>query len=132
MKPIDLFHEFVNAINEHDVPKLCRLMSEDHVFIDSLGTESRGRNYMRLGWVAYFRMVPDYRIELRQQLADGENVLAHGQAYGTFTSDGHLHRGNRWSVPSAWRAMIEEQHVALWQVFADNEPIRTLMRKVDK
>jgi len=129
MKALEIFHDFVKAINAHDVPKLCRLMSDDHVFIDSMGTESHGREAMCKGWVAYFRIVPDYRIELRQQLMENDSVLAQGHAYGTFTSDGNLSRDNRWSVPSAWRAIIEGRQVALWQVFADNEPIRVLMRK---
>jgi hypothetical protein len=40
-----------------------------------------------------------------------------------------LPKGNFWKTPAAWRAVIKEGKVAVWQVYADNEPIRAIMRK---
>jgi hypothetical protein len=28
-----------------------------------------------------------------------------------------------------WRAVVKDNKIALWQVYADNEPIRAIMRK---
>ena len=36
---------------------------------------------------------------------------------------------NFWKTPAAWRAVVKEGKIAVWQVFADNEPIRAVMRK---
>ena len=29
----------------------------------------------------------------------------------------------------AWRAVVKDNKIAVWQVFADNEPIRAIMRR---
>jgi hypothetical protein len=36
---------------------------------------------------------------------------------------------NRWETPAAWRAVVEGGLVAEWRVYADNEPMRELMRR---
>jgi hypothetical protein len=52
-----------------------------------------------------------------------------GMAQGTYTPDGKLKPENHWTTPTAFRAYIEEQKVAEWRVYADNEPIRQRMAK---
>jgi hypothetical protein len=41
--------KFLDGINQH-VDKLAGCMTEDHVFIDSLGHTVNGREKMRAGW----------------------------------------------------------------------------------
>lgn len=129
MSAIEVFEEFVEAINQHDVDHLCRLMTEDHRFVDSLGVEFRGREVMRQGWAAYFSMVPDYAIDLKESIAQGGLVVATGIARGTYSPDGKLRSDDGWSTPAAWRAVVEGGCMATWQVYADNEPLRKLLRK---
>ena len=50
---------FVRAINRQDADAIAALMTEEHRFIDSLGTVVTGREAVRAGWRGYFRMVPD-------------------------------------------------------------------------
>ena len=45
---------FVDAINEHNVEKICSLMTDDHKFIDSQGNAVVGKVKMRAGWTGYF------------------------------------------------------------------------------
>jgi ketosteroid isomerase-like protein len=123
---------FVNAINRRDVETLCRLMTDDHLFVDSGGAQYRGRETMRAGWVGYFSMVPDYAIEVQEAIADGPVVIVIGLARGTYSPDGKLDPIDRWSTPGAWRAVVANGHVAVWQVFADNEPIRRIMHRYGK
>jgi ketosteroid isomerase-like protein len=123
---------FVDAINRRDVEELCRLMTDDHLFVDALGLQFRGRERMRSGWIGYFSMVPDYTIEIQETVADGPLVILIGMARGTYSPDGNLDPADRWSTPAAWRAVVAGGHVAVWQVFADNEPIRQIMRKYGK
>jgi len=131
MTALEVFKEFVAAINRRDVDPICRLMTEDHLFVDSLGAEFRGREVMRQGWAYYFAMVPDYAIEVKESMADGPLVVATGMARGTYTPDGKLRPEDGWSTPAAWRAVVDGDCIALWQVYADNEPLRTCLKKYE-
>jgi ketosteroid isomerase-like protein len=130
MTETELVQRFVDAINRHSVAEIAALLDEDHTFIDSLGAEHRGRTAMENGWKAYFSMVPDYAITVRAALADGHTVVLVGTASGTYAPDGELVPENHWSTPAAWRARVDAGRVAVWQVFADNEPLRRLARRL--
>jgi ketosteroid isomerase-like protein len=141
---------FVAAINRQDVGALAELMTPAHRFIDALANVVEGREKVRAAWVGYFRMVPDYRIDVvesywskepgisdpsippsllsRFALDDGSSVVLLGMARGTFAPDGALKPENRWETPVALRALIVNGKVAEWRVYADNEPMRRLMR----
>jgi len=120
---------FVRAINSQDLGELEKLMTEGHRFVDSLGTVVEGRDKMRNGWAAYFRMVPDYTVIVEETFSDGPVVAMLGVARGTYSSDGRVRSENSWQTPAALRARIEGDRVAEWRVYADNEPIRQLMAK---
>jgi ketosteroid isomerase-like protein len=132
MTPSEIVSAFVERINVHDVDGLCALMEDEHVFIDGLGATVTGREAMRKAWRSYFVMVPDYWIRVERQLQQGTVVGIFGKAGGTFTDDGRLHAANRWEVPAAWQAIVGDKGIAVWQVFADNEPIRRIMRRVEE
>jgi len=83
---------------------------------------------MRQSWVGYFGMVPDYRLVIDDWFSEGSFVVMLGTASGTYSPDGSLKPENRWTTPTAIRAVIREDQVAEWGVYADNEPIRQLMR----
>ncbi len=123
---------FVRAINRQDVEALAELMTAEHRFTDSLGNVVEGREKMRAGWAAYFRMVPDYSLAIEEFYGSGPTVVMLGEAQGTASSDGTLSPENRWKTPAALRAMVVEGLVSEWQVYADNEPIREKMRRSEK
>lgn len=118
---------FVDAINRHDVDALGGLMSDRHRFIDSLGAVFEGREAMRAGWEAYFRLVPDYVLTVNETFCDGAVVVMLGRASGTYVKDGSLLPENRWETPAALRAEIQDGRVSEWRVYADNEPLRRRM-----
>jgi len=120
---------FAQAINQHDPDRLADLMAENHRFIDSLGNAVEGREKMRAGWAGYFRMVPDYSITVEHALADGATVVLLGVAGGTYAPREELKPENQWKTLVAIRAQIDGSKVSEWQVYADNEPMRTLMKK---
>lgn len=128
MTPTDVVQRFVDRINARDLDAVAALMTEDHRFIDSLGAEVVGREKVRQGWEEYFRIVPDYRIEVRETFVDGLVVVLLGVARGTYTRDGTLRGEDTWHTPAAWRAQVSGGRVAEWRVYADNEPIRRRMR----
>jgi ketosteroid isomerase-like protein len=118
---------FIRAINRQDVDRLSVLMTPSHRFIDALGKVIEGREKMREGWAAYFRMVPDYSIAIEEIYPSEPVVVLLGVAEGTYTRDGKLNPENRWKTPVAIRALVEDGLVAEWRVYAENEPIRKVM-----
>jgi hypothetical protein len=104
-------------------------MTEQHRFIDSMGTISEGRETMYRGWTKYFQMVPDYTVAVEETFCDDSVVVMLGTAGGTFTTNGQPKPENHWTTPTAFRAYIEDGKVAEWRVYCDNEPMRQRVAK---
>jgi ketosteroid isomerase-like protein len=115
-----LIYDFVGAINEHNVDKICSLMTDDHKFIDSHGNEAVGKEQMRSGWIGYFQMFPDYKIEIIEIVLNGDTIAAFGFAGGTFKGLSDK-KENYWHLPAAWKAIINDGKIQLWQVYADSK-----------
>ena len=102
-------------------------MTEDHSFVDSRGRVHSGREKMTAEWQEYFGMFPDYRIEVESILADKALVAVLGSASGTYNGRRGLVPENRIEMPAAWKAVVENGKVKLWQVYADwTEGTRTI------
>jgi hypothetical protein len=127
--PLDVVEAFAAAINAHDVDGIIELQSERHVFIDSLGSTVRGAKFLRKAWASYFEMVPDYWVRIDHGVIAPEYIALFGAAGGTLAVAGELLAENKWETLAAWRAVVVTGHVAEWQMYADNEPIRALIRK---
>lgn len=100
--------EFAKAISQHDVEKLATLMTDDHKFIDSQGNELVGKERMKQGWKDYFQFFPDYKIEITEIFEKGETVAMFG-----FAGE------QKWRLPVAWKAIVQDGKIKVWQVFAD-------------
>jgi ketosteroid isomerase-like protein len=111
---------FVDAINEHNVDKICSLMTGDHTFIDSYGNEAIGKEKMKEGWIGYFQLFPDYKIELTELFVEKDTVAAFGFASGTFQGSSSA-KENYWHLPASWKAVIKDGKIYLWQVYADSK-----------
>ena len=108
---------FIDRINAHDVAGLGALMSDDHTFIDAHGNQVSGREKMIAGWRGYFEWFPDYYIEVADVFEDGDALALLGFAGGTFKNK----EGEDWRLPAAWKVIVKDDRVALWQVFADTK-----------
>jgi ketosteroid isomerase-like protein len=125
--PLDTVLAYLEQINRHDVGKICSLMTDDHEFVDSLGSLIRGKAAMRQAWIGYFYLIPDYRIAFTQSFASGDSVAVFGTARGTYAPGGAAAGGSSWEMPLAVRARVRNGLVARWEVYADNEPVRSLI-----
>lgn len=108
---------FVDRINKHDLDGLAELMTSDHVFIDAHGNSVSGKEKMIAGWRGYFEWFPDYYLEVVDVFEKGDTVALFGVAGGSF-------KGNKtgsWRLPAAWKAVVKDGQVTLWQVFADTK-----------
>ena len=120
--PAGTFEQFVSAINDHDTEAITSLMTDDHLFVDSLGNRVRGTKAMQTGWRSYFAMCPDYWIQIRTVLSEGDTILSTGEAGGTID-------GVSWRAPAAWEAVIRDGVVLEWRVFADNKQVHEILAR---
>ena len=108
---------FIDQINAHDVDGLGQLMTDDHRFIDAHGNEVVGKGTMTAGWRGYFEMFPVYSIEVNDLFEKGDTFAMFGFAGGSFRGKAEA----SWQLPAAWKAIVKDGRVALWQVFADTK-----------
>ena len=126
---INVVKAFIAAINRRDPSELSGLMTEDHTFVDSRGGIQSGRENLTAGWKAYFRMFPDYEIQVESLLGDKTLVAVFGSASGTYNGRRGLVPENRIEMPAAWKALVENGKIKLWQVYADwTEGMKTIER----
>ncbi len=110
---------FIGAINRRNSTEIAALMTEDHTFVDSAGGAMTGREQMTRAWDSYFQMFPDYTITVESILADGPLVAVFGSAAGTYQGKRGPVAENRIAMPAAWRAVVENGRIKVWQVYAD-------------
>ena len=132
MTHTEIIQTFIDRINMHNIDKMCELMTEDHLFIDNEGYSVGGRKAMRTKWRDYFAMMPDYWIQAERIITENDTVAVFGRAIGTCAKDGTINPKNVWKVNAAWRAVIRDGKVALWQIYSDINPIRTIMKNMEK
>lgn len=125
--PADTVNRFLGAINAHDLELLASLLSDSHRLTDSLGNTIVGRENVEAAWRRYFEMVPDYLIRVERQLAGESEVALFGRATGSVAVS--VGPPREWSLPVAVRTRVESGRVVEWQVFADNEPVRAILRR---
>jgi uncharacterized protein (TIGR02246 family) len=129
--PIETVLLFLQAINGRDSHKLAELMTEDHVFVDSLGRSVHGRDRMRAGWQAYYRMCPDYWVSQERIMQNGNWVAVFGAAGGTIARNGKLEAKTKWRTPAAWLAATENGFIREWRVYADNKPVYDILSQIE-
>ena len=108
---------FIDRINAQDVDGVAELMTDDHRFVDAHGNEVMGKGSMTAGWRGYFVMFPVYSIEVNEIFEDGDTFAMFGFAGGSFKGKADA----SWRLPAAWKAMVKDGRIALWQVFADTK-----------
>jgi ketosteroid isomerase-like protein len=108
---------FMDCINAHDIDGLSALMTDDHRFVDAHGNEITGKEKMTAGWAGYFEWFPDYHIEVTDVFENGNTFAMFGFAGGSFKGK----ESESWRLPAAWKAILTDGRVALWQVIADTK-----------
>jgi ketosteroid isomerase-like protein len=112
--------DFVDAINHADLDKMVELMADDHVFVDSRDNKSTGKDNLKQAWMFYFDLFPDYNIEITGMLQKKSLLCMYGYASGTYKNMKNEDNSNHWKIPAAWTAIIKNNKVKYWQVYADN------------
>jgi len=124
MTPADVVRAFVNAINDHDVPRIAGLCTSDHRFVDAHGGVVLAQD-LPSAWAGYFQFMPHYGIEVESMVAQGDNVAVFGVAWGGLDAANLTERS--WRRPCAWRACVMGDQVKLWQVYVDTKAVFDLL-----
>lgn len=125
---------FVDAINDHNVEALLRLMSADHEFIDTAGSIVRDRDALQAAWEGYFEFFPDYGVEIDRVVERGGAVVLVGRSLGTLSESGReiltVELGDSFEEaglqgPAIWTATVSDGAVTQWRVYEDTERVRS-------
>jgi len=124
--------EFIRAINAADVEKMCSLMTEHHVFTDSQNNKVIGRDAMKQAWIEYYKLFPDYHIEVNDVLEKHDIIVVTGYAGATYKNLRHEDKDNSWIVPACFKAIVADGKIELWQVFADMTKAYEIVKRFAK
>jgi ketosteroid isomerase-like protein len=107
--------QFNECINRRALEALALLMTEDHVFTDTLGARVNGKAACVDAWRGFFAAFPDYRNMFEQIRARGELAIAVGYSSCSVEAlDG----------PAIWTALVAGEKVAHWRVYNDTPEVR--------
>lgn len=126
---INVVNDFVNAINNANVDKICDLITDDYIFIDSQDNRAVGVDNMRVGWTRYFTLFPDYKIEINETIQKDSMICLFGYASGTYLNLKNKENNNFWRIPAAWTAIVKDGKISQWQVYADNMIVMEIIKK---
>jgi hypothetical protein len=124
METIKVIELYITAINDHDVERMLNLMHPEHTLVDSSGNIVQGSTDLRSAWANYFNMIPDYEITVDEVILEYRKAAIFGVASGYY-------HNKFWQTYAAWRVLIRDGKIILWQVYADNEQLRILFRQND-
>jgi ketosteroid isomerase-like protein len=124
----DLILEFVDRINAHDVDGIASFLAAGHVFIDAHAHVHKGKETMRAAWTEYFKIFPDYKVEVEDVLEQEARLAIFGHASATFKGP-EAGPSNFWRLPAAWKAVIRKGKIEHWQVYCDYKIIYDIIQK---
>jgi ketosteroid isomerase-like protein len=111
-----LVARFNDCINSGDLAGLGRLMSDDHVFIDTAGDAVTGKPACLDAWRGFFEAYPGYRNFFESVRAKDGLVTVTGRS----ECPGHpVLEG-----PALWTAVVEKDRVSGWRVYEDTMETR--------
>ena len=114
-KEVETVKAFIQAINTRNIDSLGSLMADDHSFVDGNGRVTIGKDILLASWPQYFKMFPDYRIDIETVLGEGSLIAVFGQTTATYQGQ----TDNKVAGPAAWRVEVIDGKVKTWQVYAD-------------
>ena len=124
-----VFENFVLQINDHNVDGIIALISDDHVFTDAQGIHFEGKDNLKAGWTAYFKMFPDYKITILNSMENATVFLASGTAEGTYGGTKSVSGDNYFIIPSAWRAEVDIAKVKSGQIYDNTKMLTCIIDK---
>jgi ketosteroid isomerase-like protein len=107
---------FNERISSGDLDGLAQLMSEDHTFIDTAGTEVIGKTACLEAWRGFFEAFPEYRNVFEAVSTKGNEIAIAGRSF----CPGHPELEG----PALWTIVVHGDQVVKWQVYEDTAEVR--------
>jgi len=120
---------FIKAINTADIFKITDLISKDHIFIDSEESKHQGKKTMQRGWIEYFKMFPDYKIEITDITESDFIIGIFGYASGTYKGLKNEGNTNFFRVPASWKAIVKDGKIKHWQVYCETKQMEQIIER---
>ncbi|MCC8188696.1 MAG: nuclear transport factor 2 family protein [Bacteroides sp.] len=105
---------FNDCINRRDLDGLTDLMTDDHVFVDSIGQRVEGKRANRKMWNDFFTLFPDYQNIFETVTRQGNTVIMRGRS--TCTDE-------RLNTHSIWIAQVRGNQLEEWCVCSDTNEV---------
>ncbi len=121
--------KFVTAINHAEIDEIENLMSDDHVFVDAGDGRYPGKENMKQGWIGYFKLFPDYQIEIVDIIESDSIIGIFGYASGTYKGLKDERNSNYFRTPAAWKAIVKDRKIKHWQVYCESKPVEEIVAK---
>ena len=119
------FYDLVDMINDHDLPKIRSVLTDDHVLADSCGNVFTGKDIASKVWKTWFDNCPDLSLEIRDIFRKPGSIAAFGFAGGTIQKDNHHNRYHK--SPCGFKAIFREGMVKSWHMTGESLPGFRLM-----
>ena len=137
LNTVTAINNFIGMINHHDLDSIVKYVTPDHHFYDSIGVDISGTTNLRDAWGSLFSLFPDYKIEIKEILVEGNEAVIFGKITGSFNFDERKTSGSKnlpssWEVPSAWKVRVIDDKIEEWRVYTDMEPLREARRREEK
>lgn len=116
---VEVVKAFIYAINSQDIATLGKLMTDDHAFMDGTAGIPTGRSTILLGWREFYKMFPDYAVNIESIHQDGSIVAVFGSTSGTYNGKEGMKAENKVGGPAAWKVTVEDGKVKTWKVYAE-------------
>lgn len=110
--------QFNTFISANDIDALSSLLTDDHVFIDTAGTQVSGKAAVLAAWSSFFSAFPGYRNQFTGFVERGREVCIEGHSS---CSDPRL------CGPALWRAVVRDGQIVEWRVFEDTPENRVML-----
>ena len=81
--PKAVMSAYFTALAEQDLDAIAAAWAPDGVMA-ALGVEAAGPDGLRAYWAEFFGAMPDFRFEVQDIVADGDQVAVHWAGKGTF------------------------------------------------
>lgn len=113
--------KFNECITNRDISGLSDMMAENHVFIDTANNRIGGKiNCITQAWRPFFALYPDYRNIFENIVVRDTSVIMQGYSV---CSEDILN-----NIRAIWVAEIENNKVALWQIYPDTKENREMLK----
>jgi ketosteroid isomerase-like protein len=115
---IALVQAFNACIGKHDLDGLAKLITDDHVFIDSAHNVVSGRENVLRAWEGFLILFPDYKNVFETIRAEDDHIVILGHSTCSEAAlDG----------PAIWTAKIADGAISEWRVYEDTDETRTML-----